>query len=86
MNFAKRLADKGFLQERAEDRIDWVNFFDNFYFFFIKEFSYISYEEFLRIPIPLFLTMFNRLRSRLEKPQPQPVVVMGFAKKGFAKR
>lgn len=82
MKFAQRLIDKGFisyadLQKQSDYLIDLYHSFMKFYK------CWIPFDEFIDMPIPLTFKLLDRINKDNEKVNPMPVVILGFAKKGF---
>lgn len=47
----------------------------------MKEYGWIAFEEFKRLPLPTVMNLLNEINKERERHIPMPVVIMGYAKR-----
>lgn len=81
LDLIERLKEKGISKESDDELlIDIHHELMKFYH------CWIPIEEFQEIPIPTLAGLLERIRQSKLKPEPVPVIILGFAKKGAIKR
>ena len=86
MRLIDKLKVKGFISKNYIPINDDPDQIVELYHKFMKEYGWIPFSEFTQMPIPLTLSLLNKIHRDNKQLKPMPVVILGFAKKSFVNK